>query len=101
MKWKLSKRDIKRIGLVDIHQKTDECHTLGCVVHHWSKHHMRNMPLLWRDDRGIFERTCEHGIGHPDPDGAHWLERQGYGYENIHGCDGCCSPNGYFGKATA
>ncbi len=31
------------------------------------------------------ERTCAHGIGHPDPDSLAWL-----GCEGIHGCDGCC-----------
>jgi hypothetical protein len=39
----------------------------------------------WRWDRGIMERLCEHGVGHPDPDD--YVVRQGDG---VHGCDGCC-----------
>ncbi len=52
---------------------------------------MKHWLLIWRDDRGIFERLCpEHGCGHPDPDQfPHWKatrqESQG-----VHGCCGCC-----------
>lgn len=65
-----------------------------CVVHHPSNHHMRHMPLHWRQDRYMFERTCPHGIGHPDPDHMTWFEGR-YGKERAaaegtHGCDGCC-----------
>ncbi len=30
----------------------------------------------FRDDKGIWEDVCEHGIGHD---------------KGTHGCDGCCS----------
>jgi hypothetical protein len=50
-------------------------------------HHMRDWPLIWRNDRGIFERKCPHGIGHPDPD------QGGPNFSAVHGCDGCCSPD--------
>lgn len=90
MKWKLSKRDLKGMLLSRVHDETEECHRLGCVVHHWSKHHMRGMPLRWRYDCAIFERICSHGVGHPDPDSAAFLERIGKDIENIHGCDFCC-----------
>lgn len=44
----------------------------------------------WRPDRGIMERVCEHGVGHPDPDD---VKVQAGGWtETIHGCDGCCNP---------
>jgi hypothetical protein len=52
----------------------------------------------------MYERTCPHGIGHPDPDSAAWAERAVKNnpglYQNdtsdgryvwTHGCDGCCS----------
>ena len=52
---------------------------------------MRGWPLLWRDLRGIFERTCEHGIGHPDPDQFDYWEKIGTSFETVHGCDGCCA----------
>lgn len=90
MKWKLSKTDLKRMMLTNIHAETSQCHEDGCVIHHWSKHNMRSMPLSWRHDRGILERICTHGVGHPDPDAAAHLERIGKDHENIHGCDGCC-----------
>lgn len=54
-----------------------------CAIHAPSDHHMRHMRLHWRSDLNVFERICEHGIGHPDPDS---------GLKNgAHGCDGCCS----------
>lgn len=61
------------------------CHGRGCVVHHPSDHHMNTWPCTWRDDRGIAERRCPHGIGHPDPDDTTT--------DRIHGCDGCCFTN--------
>ena len=44
---------------------------------------MRDWPQHFRDDRGIMERICPHGVGHPDPDD--YLAGDG-----MHGCDGCC-----------
>ncbi len=41
------------------------CAGQACVVHNPSDHHMRSWPLTWRDDKRVFERSCEHGIGHP------------------------------------
>ncbi len=63
-----------------------------CVIHYPSKHHMRLWPLIWRDDRGIFERQCPHGVGHPDPDQFPYWNERGLDGESIHGCDGCCRP---------
>jgi hypothetical protein len=55
---------------------------------------MRSFPQHWRDDRGIIERICPHGVGHPDPDALPYLDRvlgtQKAGTEMQHGCDGCC-----------
>lgn len=84
-----------------------------CVIHAPTNHHMRSWRLHWRSDRGIFERMCPHGVGHPDPDQwahwiavghARWLEDVAGGVkppdattaeeyahaEMVHGCDGCC-----------
>lgn len=78
-----------------VHQG-QECEGRPCVIHAPSDHSMRGMPLIWRWDRGIFERQCTHGIGHPDPDQEpYWRERGGQARvdsETIHGCDGCCAP---------
>lgn len=64
-----------------------------CVLHAPTDHHMRDWKLHWRQDRHIFERICDHGVGHPDPDdsfvGLPNPESQG-----IHGCDGCCHKEG-------
>jgi hypothetical protein len=57
----------------------------SCVIHHPSDHHMRDWELNWRSDTKMMERLCEHGIGHPDPDGLSWSRDRG-----VHGCDGCC-----------
>lgn len=63
-----------------------------CVIHNPTLHHMRLWPLHWRDDRGIFERICEHGTGHPDPDQLDYWKSIGKEAESIHGCCGCCIP---------
>lgn len=67
-----------------------------CSVHNPSDHPLKDAPRNWRGDRGLMERVCPHGIGHPDPDDlaykrrtmtADAYERRAYG---VHGCDGCC-----------
>ena len=60
-----------------------------CVIHNPSNHRMRDWPLHWRNDRGIMERLCIHGIGHPDPDDVAYHMRNGDDI-SVHGCDGCC-----------
>ena len=67
--------------------ESDSCMGEHCTVHNKSDHSMRGFPQHWREDRGIMERICSHGIGHPDPDStwpAHYAEW-------VHGCDGCCA----------
>jgi hypothetical protein len=51
---------------------------------------MRGMPQVWRGDVGYIERTCPHGVGHPDPDEIF--------LDAVHGCDGCCMPEGWTSK---
>jgi hypothetical protein len=43
-----------------------------CVIHNPSRHHMREWPLLLRSTT-LLERVCPHGVGHPDPDSAAFL----------------------------
>lgn len=62
----------------------------GCPIHKLTSHHMRSWPQWFREDNGLMERTCEHGIGHPDPDGLHYFLSLGMTYMGVHGCDGCC-----------
>jgi len=69
--------------------------TPPCAFHAPSQHHMRNWSMLWRDDRHLLERLCEHGVGHPDPDQLEHLHRieASSSYiqmQSMHGCDGCC-----------
>lgn len=78
---------------VEVHEK-DECDGL-CPIHNPSDHSMRDFPLHWRADRGLMERICPHGVGHPDPDHMARVERlRGKEFadaEAIHGCCGeCC-----------
>jgi hypothetical protein len=44
---------------------------------------MVDWPQRYRDDIGITERICPHGVGHPDPDDI-------FAQDHVHGCDGCC-----------
>lgn len=67
-----------------------------CPIHAPSEHVLSTAPLLWRDDRSMFERVCPHGTGHPDPDDLAYKRLtmlpevyRMHAYE-IHGCDGCC-----------
>lgn len=63
------------------------CQGMSCALHRRTPHAMRSFPQHWRADRGIIERVCPHGIGHPDPDDL----RITRGHDNgMHGCDGCC-----------
>lgn len=65
----------------------DKCAGEFCTIHNRSDHSMRSFPQRWRGDRGIMERICTHGIGHPDPDD--WRLNLGAD-SGTHGCDGCC-----------
>lgn len=80
--------------LTNTHKQSSDCDENGCMLHNPSKEHHVNVeswPYNWRTDRGIMERICSHGVGHPDPDSAKFLRRIGREVENIHGCCGCCS----------
>lgn len=86
------------LSIINVHSE-NECSGRACVIHNPSNHSMRGFPLHWRGDRGIFERICPHGIGHPDPDSLYYEEQQAdqegdieHEYVGIHGCDGCCWP---------
>ena len=59
------------------------CAGAVCCIHAPSAHHMRSWPQVWRADRGLVERLCPHGTGHPDPDDLR-------GSTAVHTCDGCC-----------
>jgi hypothetical protein len=76
-----------------VHRK-DECIGEHCVMHNPSEHGMSDWPMHYREDRAIFERTCPHGIGHPDPDQREaWKELLpplDAAAQQIHACDGCC-----------
>lgn len=67
-----------------------ECLGRSCVVHNPTDHHMREWHLHWRWDRGIFERICEHGVGHPDPDQFDYWRETDQEWQAVHGCCGCC-----------
>lgn len=64
-----------------------------CCIHNSSEHHMRTWSQNWRSDRGLMERICPHGVGHPDPDDLAY-QRRTFGdaaqHAGVHGCDGCC-----------
>lgn len=74
-------------GRILIVHSRESCQLTHCCVHNPSTHHMLSWPHNWRGDRGIMERMCTHGIGHPDPDDFRVVMGSDSG---IHGCDGCC-----------
>lgn len=86
--------------ITNIHTR-EQCDGEPCVIHNPSDHVMRSFPTLWRPKEGPFEigaplmeRTCPHGVGHPDPDHIASIvkihgEDTARG-DRVHGCDGCC-----------
>lgn len=77
--------------IVNVHDESDCEDQPACIIHRPTEHHMSDWPLHWRGDRGIFERICSHGVGHPDPDQFYyWQKRDGNLTEAVHGCCFCC-----------
>ena len=67
----------------------------ACPWHAPSRHKMRTWPRVIRFEKyGLVERTCPHGIGHPDPDSLTFIGRYVAAGPDpslgVHGCDGCC-----------
>jgi hypothetical protein len=81
--------DVDGQKLVGVHDPS-RCEGRPCSIHHPSDHLMKDWPRNWRSDRGIMERMCSHGVGHPDPDDQDYLVSIGRFDESIHGCCGCC-----------
>lgn len=75
--------------LLNVHDES-MCSHRNCVIHNPVDHHMSDWPLVWRDDRGIFERLCEHGIGHPDPSQFDYWTETDQMWQTVHGCCGDC-----------
>lgn len=67
------------------------CAGQRCPLHRRTDHKMRSFPQWFRSDNGLMERTCPHGIGHPDPDGLEFFVNRGIRGMEVHGCDGCCA----------
>lgn len=87
----LSEAEQEVIGRLTRVHPPEACVGRPCVIHNPSDHSMRDLPLHWRGDRALFERICEHGVGHPDPDDLHYhVNVAGDTSAGVHGCDGCC-----------
>ena len=75
------------------HEKKD-CRGESCCIHNPSDHHMKDWPQFWRDDKGMMERICQHGVAHPDPDDIAFqlgdIGNEEASWVKLHGCDGCC-----------
>ena len=84
----------RNYNMSNVHRR-DACMGDTCMFHNPTEHSMTDFPYLWRADRGIMERTCPHGVGHPDPDQYDYWEavkgRNAALAEMVHGCDGCCA----------
>lgn len=83
-------RDTVRVRvLLNVHHP-EKCAGRPCCIHNPSDHHMVTWQQNWRNDRGLMERMCQHGVGHPDPDDIAYKVSIGSHDEGVHGCDGCC-----------
>jgi hypothetical protein len=85
--------DVADLHLTWVHPESACAGQSACPLHNPSDHHMRGWEVVWRDDRGILERLCPHGIGHPDPDQFPYWDANGMEAEGVHGCDLCCKPH--------
>lgn len=74
--------------LVNVHP-AEACEGRWCVVHDPLPTYDR-ADLYWRNDRGIFEVICDHGVGHPAPEQYLYWSLTDQMWQGIHGCDGCC-----------
>lgn len=74
------------LTLLNVHEPA-KCAGEVCCIHNPTDHHMRTWRQNWRGDKGMVERLCPHGIGHPDPDD---LLVRTTRWAGVHGCDGCC-----------
>lgn len=85
----MGKALLENTDIVLICHDEGTCYGDVCSIHKRTDHIMREFPQHWRSDRGIMERTCTHGCGHPDPDDYKVLRDK---YEGIHGCChmACC-----------
>lgn len=78
------------------HHGPTVCEGTGpCPIHNPSDHPLRDAQMVWRVDRSLIERMCEHGVGHPDPDDLNYKHGMDPEYADllhldVHGCDGCC-----------
>lgn len=62
----------------------------GCVLHKPTLHKLTGSPQILRSST-LIEDQCQHGVGHPNPDSAAFLNwRDGSHSWGVHGCDGCC-----------
>lgn len=88
-----------------VHLKQDCMHRI-CDIHNPPQGLPESdWPTHWRADRGLMERICPHGIGHPTKAHMEFLKEmdavrgtENAKWEGIHGCDGCCGGNYDTGK---
>ena len=83
-------------GMVMQTHPRERCVGNFCSVHNPSAHPLRDAPRNWRSDKGMMERQCVHGVGHPDPDDLAFFRRtrdaERADGRGVHGCciERCC-----------
>ena len=79
-------------ALVHVHDPS-RCQGRWCVIHNPMPGPWDAWPTHWRSDRGIMERVCPHGTGHPVAEDYGRVS----GWELVHGCCECpCAPSNYY-----
>lgn len=57
-----------------------------CVVHRPMPGPWQDWPTRWRQDRGIMERVCPCGVGHPASEEYQWGGDMEHGCCGVHTC---------------
>lgn len=82
----------KKLAVFSAHSPSNCVGDHPCAIHNTaSDHPLSEAPLYWRQDIGVLERICGHGVGHPDFDSIQYLASVGQDTGSSHGCDGCCA----------
>jgi|SRR5690625_648052 len=85
--WNIYLEGRGEISTLKTHSQ-EECALEECDIHNRPKE-FEGFRLQWRQDRGLLEQVCEHGVAHPAPSEVAYSLK--IGRDRNHLTHGCCS----------